>query len=127
MKVLIVDNESALRALLEMLLGELGLTDTISASNGRDALRLLTRERDGPDLIICEWSLPRMGGMELLRACSQDPALKEIPFVIMLSEGEVESKILEATEAGAAACLVKPFSPEELEAVLKRVGLMPEP
>ena len=105
----------------------MGFTSTIQAADGRDALRLLTRKRECPDLIICEWSLPRMDGLELLRACRQDPALKEIPFVIMISEGEIEPKILEATEAGAAAYLVKPFSPDDLQAALERIGIRPEP
>jgi len=127
MKVLIVDDDALVRDLVALELEGMGFTSTIQAADGRDALSLLTRRRDRPDLIICEWSLPRMDGLELLRAYRQDPALKEIPFVIMISEGEIEPKILEATEAGAAAYLVKPFSPDDLQAALERIGIRPEP
>ena len=90
--------------------------DTMLASNGREALTLLKRRP--ADLIISAWSMPEMDGLELLNACKEDPALKDIPFALM---GDRHKQTITALEAGADAYLVKPFSPEELQEVLRKV------
>ena len=97
-------------------LKEMVHTDTLLASSGREALTLLKRQPT--DLIIAAWSLPEMNGLELLKACKQDPGLKNIPFVLM---GGRREQTLTALEAGADAYLVKPFTPAELEEVLSKV------
>jgi len=105
-----------------MLLKEMGLTDNIWVTNGREALTLLRRKPT--DLIVSGWSMPEMDGFELLNACKEDPGLKKIPFIIMGSGEELRAKAL---EAGADAYIVKPFSPDELQEVLKKIGAWPFP
>ena len=66
-----------------------------------------------PDLIIAEYDLPLLGGGELFRKCRQEPLLQDIPFIFIAPLGEVAKKN-EIIERGAADCLIKPFSSEEL-------------
>ena len=90
--------------------------DIMPAGNGREAPTLLKKRP--ADLIISAWSMPEMGGLALLKACKRGPALRDIPFVLMGSEHQ---QTITALEAGADAYLGKPFSPEELQEVLRRV------
>ena len=99
-----------------MQLREMGHTEIAWATNGRDALILL-KERS-TDLIISAWSMPEMDGLSLLKACKQDPELKQIPFIMMSTWPEHGPQAL---EAGADAYLMKPFFPEELQEVLRKV------
>jgi len=116
LKILVVDNNASVRALMGLVLKGMHHTDIMLAGNGREALTLLKKR--STDLIISAWSMPEMGGLELLKACKRDPALKNIPFVLMGSEHQ---QTITALEAGADAYLAKPFSPEELQEVLRRV------
>ena len=116
LKILIVENDASVRALMGMELRAMGHRETSWATNGRDALVLL--KRMPTDLIISAWSMPEMDGPALLKACRQDPGLRHIPFVMMSTRPEHG---LQALEAGADAYLIKPFSPNELQEALKRV------
>jgi len=116
LKILVVENDISVRALMGMQLRTMGYTEITWATNGREALMLL-KERP-TDLIITAWSMPEMDGPALLKACKQDPGLRHIPFVMMSTRPEHG---LQALEAGADAYLIKPFSPNELQEALKRV------
>ena len=123
--VLIVDDDYLVRALLALLVKGIGLT-SIEVAGGREALGILKKREMRPGLIICEWSMPEMDGLELLRAYKQDGALRDIPFIMIDGQGGLEVRMLEASEAGADAYLKKPFFPEELEATVTRItGLRP--
>ena len=122
LKVLIIDDDALIRTLVGMLLNEMGLTDNIWATNGREALTLL--QRKPTDLIISGWSMPEMDSLELLNTCKEDPGLKKIPFIIMGSGEELRAKAL---EAGADAYIVKPFFSEDLQEVLEKLGAWPFP
>lgn len=121
--VLIVDDDALVRNLVALELEGMGLSNTILAANGGEALRLLEREEIRPDLIIAERSMPEMDGLRLLRACKKDRRLRDIPFIMMDGEGGSEARIMEAIEAGAGACLAKPFFPDDLQAALEKVGV----
>jgi len=100
-----------------MQLREMGHTEIAWATNGRDALMLL-KERS-TDLIISAWSMPEMDGLSLLKACKQDPGLKHIRFILL---GDIYEQTTTAMKAGADAYLVRPFFPEELQEVLRKVA-----
>ena len=100
-----------------MLLKGMGLTDTIWARTEREARSLLTR--NSADLIISAWLTPGMDGLELLMACKRDPVLKDIPFVMI---GDMHDQMTTALKAGADAYLVKPFSDDELQRVLRKIA-----
>ncbi len=122
LKVLFIDDDALVRTLVGMLLKEMGLTDNLWATNGREALTLLKRKPT--DLIISGWSMPEMDGLELLNTCKEDPGLKKIPFIIIGSREELRAKAL---EAGADAYIVKPFSLDELQEALRKMGVWPFP
>ena len=100
-----------------MQLRAMGHTEIIWATNGREALALLKEE--ATDLIISAWSMPEMDGPALLTACKQDPGLKHIPFILL---GDMYEQTATAMKAGADAYLVRPFFPEELQEVLRKVA-----
>ncbi len=115
---MIADNDGMVRALTGILLKEAGFDQTIYARNGSEAFALLKNE--SADLIISDWSLTEMDGLALLRACKEDPVLRNIPFVMSSARAE-RSEMLRALEAGADACVVKPFLFSELQNILKKV------
>lgn len=115
MKILIVEHDALVRALLDIELRAMVDAETSWATNGREALALL--KKNPTDLIISSWSLSDMDG-GLLKACKQDPGLKRIPFVMTSTLPEHG---VQAMEAGADIYLAKPFTPEELQEVLGKV------
>ena len=122
LKVLIIDTDPVVRALVGMQVEELGLKDNNWATNGSEALILL--KRSPTDLIICGVSVPEMDALELLKACKEDPRLTKIPFIIMGSGKLLRAK---APEAGMDAYIVNPVSPDELQEALKKIGAWPSP
>jgi len=110
LKILVVENDISVRALMGMQLRTMGHTEITWATNGRDALALLKKQ--ATDLIITAWSMPEMDGPALLTACKQDPGLKHIPFILL---GDMYEQTATAMKAGADAYLVSPFFPEELQ------------
>ena len=122
MRALIVDDEILVRTVMDILLKDAGVNETIEATNGKEALAFL--ESESADLIISDWSMPEMGGLELLKVCKEDPALKNIPFVMSSGQGE-RAKMLQAIEAGVDAYIVKPFMFNELQEVLEAICRKP--
>ena len=122
LKVLIIDADAVVRALVGMQLEEMGLADNSWATNGSEALTLL--KRNPTDLIICGVSVPETDALELLKACKKDPRLTKIPFIIMGSGKLLRAKAL---EAGMDAYVVNPVSPDELQEALKKIGAWPSP
>ena len=116
LKILVVENDISVRALMGMQLRTMGHTEITWATNGRDALARLKEMTT--DLIISAWSMPEMDGPALLEACKRDPELRHIPFVMMSARPEHGP---EALDAGADAYLLKPFSPDELEDALRKI------
>jgi two-component system chemotaxis response regulator CheY len=120
MRALIVDDQELVRTVTDILLKDAGIHETIQATNGKEALAFLKRE--STDLIISDWSMPEMDGLELLRACKGDPALRNIPFVMSSGQSE-RAKILQVIEAGVDAYIVKPFLFNELQNILEKIRL----
>lgn len=116
--ILVVDDCEAVVAVVRMVLRQLGFEDVAEASDGEAALARL-RERP-VDLVISDWSMPRMSGFDLLRAVRSDERLKAIPFVMMTTPAQAE-KFLWAKEAGADNCILKPFTPRALHAKLTAI------
>lgn len=78
-----------------------------TAGNGREAQGILLRGTEKFDIVLCDWTMPEMDGMELLAWMRETPAVAEVPF-IMLSARDDEEDILVALQAGATGYLVKP-------------------
>lgn len=116
LKILIVEDQSEARAMLRNMLGELGITQIFESPNGREALVFLDSAFDFVNLIICDWNMPAMSGVELLRQLrTVDP---EVPFLMVTGRSDLES-VVEAKSSGVTAYICKPFSPAQLEAKLR--------
>lgn len=118
--ILVVDDEYALvDALAELLAGE-GWT-VAAASDGREGLAVLRAQPLPPSLCLVDVMMPFMGGYEFLRVVREDPALSEVPVVLM----SAAARSAEALRAGATAFLRKPFRIDELLALLAALARDP--
>jgi two-component system chemotaxis response regulator CheY len=120
MKVLVVDDSAIMRKVIEQILEMLG-HEAVPATNGLDAFERL-KEHEDARLILLDWNMPEMNGIEFLRAIKERPALADIPVIMLTTESE-RRKMIEAIEAGAKHYLTKPFQPETLATkILQCVG-----
>ncbi len=124
-RILIIEDESDLRELVAWHLTKDG-HETASAASGEDGLALASREAEGKrpfSLILLDWMLPKMSGLEVCRALRQNAKTQPIPVVMLTAKGE-ETDIVRGLEAGADDYVTKPFSPKVLlarvQAVLRR-------
>lgn len=111
MKVLVVDDSAIMRKVIEQILEMLG-HEAVPAANGVEAFDRL-KEHDDVQLILLDWNMPEMNGIEFLRAIKDRPGLAKIPVIMLTTESE-RRKMIEAIEAGAKHYLTKPFQPETL-------------
>lgn len=117
---LVVDDISAMRSAVKMLLTQLGAVTIHQATNGADALKLLDREKI--DVVLSDWNMPVMTGIELLDRLRTAPTLAHLPFILITAETS-RDQIQKAIEAGVGGILVKPFTVARLaERVLRVLG-----
>ena len=122
--VLIIDDEPSVTRLLKMMLNDLKVAQVFVAKDGRDALDFLGSFDDaGVDFIICDWNMPRMSGLDLLKQVRM--AYPDLPFLMVTARGTIDS-VVAAKKSGVSGYVVKPFSPAELEqkvvALARRIG-----
>jgi CheY-like chemotaxis protein len=120
-RVLIVDDASFVRDLVKRTMRSYFPEVTLEeAINGRKAQLAMSKSQF--DLILCDWEMPEMSGIELLSWARQQANYQKIPFVMVTSRGD-RSFVLEAIQQGASDYLTKPFSPEMLvQKVVKHLG-----
>jgi two-component system chemotaxis response regulator CheY len=118
MKVLIVDDFATMRRILKNVLKQIGFTNINEADDGKTALKELKKERY--DLILCDWNMPEMTGLELLNRVRSDNELGKIPFVMVTAEAQKDN-ILEAVKAGVSNYVVKPFTLETISEKLEKI------
>ena len=109
--ILIVDDYSRMLRIIRSLLRQLGYEQVEEAASGVEALEMLRQRRF--DLVISDWNMEPMSGLELLRAVRADPALAALPFIMITAEAR-EAKIAEAEQAGVSGYIIKPFGAEAL-------------
>ena len=117
-KVLVVDDFATMRRIIKNALKQIGFTKVMEADDGNAALRELKREEVG--LILADWNMPNMDGLDLLKAVRGDEGLKDIPFIMVTAEGQKDN-VLEAVKAGVSNYVIKPFTPQTLEEKTKKV------
>lgn len=116
--VLVVDDATFIRDLVKK-----GLRDNFpgvqieEAINGRKAQQMLSRQ--AIDLILCDWEMPEMSGLELLTWCREQDNLKTTPFIMVTSRGDKEN-VVQAIQAGVSDFIGKPFSNEQLVTKVKK-------
>lgn len=106
-KILIVDDEADIRELVRFALQSVGLSDTIEAADGREAIALARKEH--PDLILLDLMMPGVGGLDVCKTLQADPQTVDIPIVILSALGD-EADIVCGLELGASDYVTKPFS-----------------
>lgn len=118
MNILIVDDSRAMRMLLKRSIRQAGCGDHEfwEATNGKEALATIKGQK--PDLILCDWNMPEMTGIELLEALNVRES--KIPFGFVTSEGTAEMRE-RATQSGAWFLVTKPFTPDTLGKALRSV------
>jgi len=116
MKALVVDDSLTIRRIVIKALGIVGITDATEAGDGMEAVKAATTTDF--DLILLDWNMPKMSGIDALRALRQ--AGKKTPVIMVTTEAE-KSRVIEAIKTGANDYLIKPFSPDQLAAKGKGV------
>jgi two-component system, chemotaxis family, chemotaxis protein CheY len=111
MKILLVDDSTTMRRIQKNTLEKLGHTDVTEAGDGAEAITKL--QGGGFELVLMDWNMPNMTGIDALKKIKADPALQAVPVIMVTSESE-KSRILEAIQSGAANYVVKPFQAETL-------------
>ena len=118
MKVLIVDDFATMRRILRNILKQVGFTKISESDDGKNALKELKKEKF--DLVLCDWNMPEMSGLELLKAVRADTDLKDVPFVMVTAEAQKDN-IIEAVKSGVSNYVVKPFTAETISEKLAKV------
>ncbi len=118
MNVLIVDDFATMRRIVKNILRQLGFTNISEADDGKTALKALKKKKY--DLILSDWNMPGMPGIELLKAVRSDDELKDIPFLMVTAEAEKEN-IVEAVKLGVSNYIVKPFTAETMSEKLRKI------
>jgi len=118
MKVLIVDDYNTMLRILRNLLKQLNFLNVEEATDGTMALEKLREEHYG--LVISDWNMEPMTGIDLLREVRKDPSLKHLPFVMITAESKSEN-VIAAKQAGVSNYIVKPFNAETLKSKLVSV------
>lgn len=123
LKVLIVDDMETMRAMLNNYLTDMGFKRIVMATDGTEAVTKLKdslKTNDPFHIIICDWDMPNMNGIDFLKFCQSDEKFKNIPVIFVTVEGN-QKNILEAITHGVADYIVKPYTQSLLQSKLQRV------
>jgi two-component system chemotaxis response regulator CheY len=118
LKVLVVDDMSTMRRIVKNVLKQLGYSDIHEAENGEEGLKKL--KTGGFGLVVSDWNMPVMMGIDMLRAIRADPELKHLPVLMVTAEAQKEN-IIEAVQAGVSNYVVKPFTADALLEKLTKI------
>ena len=122
MKILVVDDFSTMRRIIKNLLKELGFSNIEEADDGATALPML--KQGNFDFLVTDWNMPGMTGIDLLKAVRADPALVNLPVLMVTAEAKRE-QIIMAAQAGVNGYVVKPFNgptlKEKIDKIFERV------
>ena len=117
-KILVVDDFSTMRRIIKNLLRDLGFTNTSEADDGATALPLLQSSKF--DLLVTDWNMPGMTGIDLLKAVRADERLASMPVLMVTAEAK-RDQIVEAAQAGVNGYVIKPFTAQTLREKLNKI------
>ncbi len=117
-KILIVDDFSTMRRIIKNLLRDLGFTNTEEADDGTTALPMLQTGKF--ELLVTDWNMPGMQGIDLLRHVRADENMASLP-VLMVTAEQKKEQIVEAAQAGVNGYIVKPFTAQTLKEKLEKI------
>jgi two-component system chemotaxis response regulator CheY len=120
-KALVVDDSRAVRMILSRILKDLGF-EVREAANGKEALVVIEAEKGAFSLVLADWNMPELNGLELLKQLRQKPELASLVIVMVTTETELD-QMSAALEAGANEYVMKPFTRDILVEKLEMVGI----
>jgi len=117
-KILVVDDFATMRKVIRNLLKQVGYENIAEAEDGVLALKALKSQKI--DLVISDWNMPNMTGIELLKAVRADEDLKATPFLMVTAEA-LQENVIAAVKAGVSNYIVKPFTAETLNEKIVKI------
>ncbi len=117
-KLLVIEDDSSTKMILKGTLRKYGYLQVEECSDGSEALKKI--QENEYDLILCDWQIPTMTGLQLLKKIKKEDKTKDIPFVMITGESEKES-IVSAMKAGVNGYIVKPFAPISIKQKLDQI------
>lgn len=120
-RALVVDDSKAIRMIIGRTLKELGY-EVCEAANGREALDVMEAEKTAVNLVIADWNMPEVDGLELLTQLRRKPELSSLVIVMVTTETGM-TQMATALEAGANEYVMKPFTREILVEKLQMAGI----
>ena len=118
MKILIVDDFATMRRIMKNILKQIGFSNIIEADDGTTAMEEL--KKTPVDLIISDWNMPKMTGLDLLKNVRGSDALKDVPFLMVTAEAQKQN-VIDAVQAGVTNYVVKPFTAEAISEKLEKI------
>ena len=119
MKILVVDDSSTMRRIIKNTLQRLGYEDILEAEHGVQAWEILDNTQN-VQVLITDWNMPEMNGLELVKKVRSDERYKDIPIIMVTTEGG-KAEVITALKAGVNNYIVKPFTPQVLKEKLEVV------
>lgn len=120
-RILVIDDMPAIRRMVKDSMRQLGYRNFYTAEDGMEGLRVLEQQllEDEPiQLVLSDWNMPEMPGIELLKQIRELDDYQDVPFLMITAEGQ-KHQILEAIQAGVTDYILKPFTPDLLEKKLQ--------
>jgi two-component system, chemotaxis family, chemotaxis protein CheY len=117
-KIMVVDDFATMRKVIRNLLKQVGYENIVEAEDGIIALKTLKSQKI--DLVISDWNMPNMTGLELLKAVRSDEDLKPTPFLMVTAEA-LQDNVIAAVKAGVSNYIVKPFTAEVLNDKITKI------
>jgi len=121
LSVLVIDDDPSVRSVTSTMLRRMAIPNIAVAENGDRGLELFRTAAPSFDLVICDWDMPGLNGMELYKQISADHP--KLPFVMLTGRNDLES-VITARDSGVTGYLVKPFSSEQLKEKISFVMAM---
>jgi two-component system chemotaxis response regulator CheY len=122
MKALVVDDSRAMRLILSKALTGWGF-DVAQAPDGKQALETMDREGGSIQLVLVDWNMPELSGLEFVQRVRARPVFKDVRLVMVTTETEME-QMARALEAGADEYVMKPFTKEAVQDKLRLLGVL---
>ena len=120
MPILVVDDFATMRKIVRNCLKQLGFDNVTEADDGVKAWDKLHSGEQKFGLIVSDWNMPNMMGIDLLKKVRSDDKYKAIPFLMVTAEAQKEN-VIEAAKAGVSNYIIKPFTPDQLQQKLEAI------
>ncbi|MCP3898625.1 MAG: response regulator [Desulfobacteraceae bacterium] len=117
-KVLVVDDFATMRRILKNILKQLGFKNLVEADDGTTAWDVLEEQKI--DLVLADWNMPKMTGLELLKKVRASDKYAKVPFLMVTAEAQKQN-VIEAVQAGVSNYVVKPFTAEAISEKLEKI------